>query len=411
MQSSLYICYFGLDQPLVQTQVIPYLRELARAGFSIKLLTFEPNAKSSWPSEKASATRSDLATHGIDWHFLPYHKSPSALATAWDVAAGVRWVRTLLQREKIDILHGRAHVPTLIAALARKYSTAKPKILFDIRGFMPEEYTDAGVWPENGFLYRITKKVERWLLRESDGIVVLTEAARNLLFPESKNSGFDERGRPIEVIPCCVDFERRFPEGLSQDRDKMRAQLNVEKRFVVTHVGALGGLYLVDEIADFLAAARSYDERLYALFLTQSPPELIVPLLRERGFSSEDYFVGRVEPGRVPAYLSACDAGLSFVTAGYATLSRSPTKIPEYLAAGLPIVANSGVGDVDELITQNGVGVLIDEFNAKNYLQAFECLVALDNVREKCKIAAERGFDLNRVGAVRYQRLYKRLLE
>jgi len=29
---TLYLCYFGLREPLVQTQVLPYLRQLSRSG-------------------------------------------------------------------------------------------------------------------------------------------------------------------------------------------------------------------------------------------------------------------------------------------------------------------------------------------------------------------------------------------
>ena len=45
MSAALYICYFGLREPLVQTQVLPYLRELARGGVRMSLLTFEPDRK------------------------------------------------------------------------------------------------------------------------------------------------------------------------------------------------------------------------------------------------------------------------------------------------------------------------------------------------------------------------------
>src|SRR5205085_11606858 len=43
MSAALYICYFGLREPLVQTQVLPYLRELAARGHRMSLLTFEPS--------------------------------------------------------------------------------------------------------------------------------------------------------------------------------------------------------------------------------------------------------------------------------------------------------------------------------------------------------------------------------
>ena len=45
---ALYICYFGLREPLVQTQVLPYLCELAGGGVEMSLLTFEPEATRRW---------------------------------------------------------------------------------------------------------------------------------------------------------------------------------------------------------------------------------------------------------------------------------------------------------------------------------------------------------------------------
>ena len=96
-----------------------------------------------------------------------------------------------------------------------KLSSKKPKLLFDIRGFMPEEYTDAGVWPEGGAIYRAAKRAERWLLRVSDGFVVLTEKARDILFATET--------KPVEVIPCCVDFEKRFTEDNETLRARMRS--------------------------------------------------------------------------------------------------------------------------------------------------------------------------------------------
>ena len=403
MKTTLYICYFGLRQPLVRTQVIPYLQELAKGGYKVHLLTFEPELSTEWTEDQIDLERSQLAEKGIAWKCLAYHKRPSAIATAWDVFAGARFVRRLIARENIDILHGRVHVATLMGAIARKFSTRKPKLIFDIRGFFPEEYTDAGIWPENSILYRTTKRVERWLMKISDGFVILTEKGRQMVLANEM--------RPVEVIPCCVDFATRFPLSVTSRRDEMRERLNVAGRTVYAHVGALGGLYLTRELADFMAAAREMDPRAFALFLTQSDPTELVMLLKERGFSEADYFAGRVNPTEIPEYLSAADVGLSFVKATYATQSRSPTKIPEYLAAGLPIIANSGVGDVDELIETEKVGLLVDRFGHKAYLETITKLRRLGNVAERCREVAIRRFDLETVGGERYRRLYAKILQ
>ncbi len=113
-----------------------------------------------------------------------------------------------------------------MGAIARKVSSHKPKLLFDIRGFFPEEYTDAGIWPENGLLYRSAKRIEKWLMKEADGFVVLTEKAREILFPESSENGKDKLGRPVEVIPCCVDFER-FADANEDSRKAIRSELGI----------------------------------------------------------------------------------------------------------------------------------------------------------------------------------------
>src|SRR5438093_272616 len=72
--STLYICYFGLHEPLVQTQVLPYLRHLAAAGLKVHLLTFEPRLKEKWNRDDLTRQRQRLSAEGISWSCLPYHK-------------------------------------------------------------------------------------------------------------------------------------------------------------------------------------------------------------------------------------------------------------------------------------------------------------------------------------------------
>lgn len=408
-----------MREPLVQTQVLPYLRELIKGDYStgkdggdgrlrVSILTFEPRREASDKAE-FEQIKADLAAEGIDWHWLPYHKRFSAIATAWDILRGTIFIQRFISREKPDLLHGRVHVPTLMGALARKLSRHKPKLLFDIRGFFPEEYTDAGVWPENGLMYRSAKRVERWLMKESDGFVVLTEKAREILFPESKETGFDRSGRPVEVIPCCVDL-KRFGAADEETRSRMRMELGIDKRHVITYVGSFGGWYLTDEMLDFFASAREYDPDSFAMILTQRDREAVIEKLKAQGFADSDYYVGTVKPDELPHYLSAADAALSFIKACYSKQSSSPTKIAEYLACGLPVISNRGVGDIDAQIEQNGVGVMLDGFDDASYQIALDAVNCLNGIAEQCRETAKREFDLATVGGHRYRRIYAQLL-
>jgi glycosyltransferase involved in cell wall biosynthesis len=404
---TLYLCYFGLREPLVQTQVLPYLRELAEAGVGVSLLTFEPKLKEKWTREELEAERARLAGEGILWHWRAYHKRPSLPATLYDVGVGARLASGLVGRGEADVLHARGHVAALMAALAKR--RAGGRILFDIRGFMPEEYTDAGVWPENGTLYRGVKRVERFLFNSADAFVVLTEKAREILFPGRAEA--DERGRPVEVIPCCVDF-RRFRAADRAPREGLRRELGLEGRRVVVYVGSFGGWYMAEETARFMALAHRQDPKTYALVLTQTPPEAIAARLRELGVPDDSFRVERVAPADVPKYLKASDIAVSFIRACYSKLSSSPTKIAEYLAAGLPVVTNAGIGDVDEVIEGDRVGVVLRDFDDESFTRALaevEALRAEGDLAGRARASAERRFDIERVGGAKYRRLYRRL--
>lgn len=414
MARSIYICYFGVREPLVQTQVIPYLCELMKDGHLLSLLTFEqPSTVAELQSSGIAKLKKELLQIGIDWHWLRYHKRPSAIATAWDVLQGAWFIHRFISLEKPDILHGRVHTPTLMGAVARKLSRHKPKLLFDIRGFFPEEYTDAGIWPEGGWLYRIAKRIETWLLKESDGFVVLTEKARELLFPESSVSGLDAVGRPVEVIPCCVDMAR-FNVANENSRQAVREMLGIEDRKTIAYVGALGGWYLTSQTADFFGAIKANEPNAFALMLTQSRADMIEPQLREHGYSNDDFLIKRVSSGEVPRYLSAADAAVSFIKRCYSKQASSPTKNAEYLACGLPIIANDGVGDMTAQIIEDRTGVIIETFDDASYAEALEKINAMLSDREelamRCRASAEKRFDLEKVGGPRYRRLYVNLL-
>jgi glycosyltransferase involved in cell wall biosynthesis len=405
---SLYVCYFGLREPLVQTQVLPYLRQLKSEQLQISLLTFEPRLGETWTANELTQQRAALRAEGISWHYLKYHKWPTLPATIYDMAAGVRKILGIMRREGVNILHARNHVPGVMCAFAKRFTGAR--IVFDIRGFMPEEYTDAGIWPENGYLYRGLKRVERYLLQVSDALVLLTEKARELVFPGCQDH--DKLGRPIEVIPCCVDF-KRFESASLASRESLRAEMELTGRRVIVYLGSFGGWYLTDEMTEFLASAHKQDPCTFSLILTQSPRQMVVDRMAALGIAEQDFLVTQVSPEQVPRYLRAADLAISFIKPCYSKQSSSPTKIAEYLAGGLPLVCNSGVGDLDKLITENRVGVLLREFSATAYLEALNQIDALrteSNLAARLCDVARQEFDLIAVGRTRYRRLYERLV-
>src|SRR5258708_4744319 len=104
---AVYVCYFGLCQPLVQTQVISYLRELRAAGYRLILVTFEPKDDPSREQEK-TAIAARMRLDGIEWMQLPCHRQP--LAKAWDIMRGFLLIRRIIRHKGARIVHARSHV-------------------------------------------------------------------------------------------------------------------------------------------------------------------------------------------------------------------------------------------------------------------------------------------------------------
>ncbi len=86
MAKILYISYDGVLEPLGQSQVLAYLKQLAKDN-TIHLISFEKADDWAEVTER-NRIANDIATAAILWHPLRYHKRPSALATAWDILQG-----------------------------------------------------------------------------------------------------------------------------------------------------------------------------------------------------------------------------------------------------------------------------------------------------------------------------------
>ena len=392
---TLYICYFGLREPLVQTQVLPYLRQLATAGIGVSLLTFEPQMKQSWSRDELATREKELLNEGINWICKPYHKRPSLPATAFDVLVGACVAARLARSRSIDVLHARSHLPLAMALLAR--AMTRCRLIFDVRGLMAEEYVDIGNWKINSLPFRLIKALEKIGLRQSDQVIVLTRRMCDWLVKEDLADA-----TKIVIIPCCTDL-RRFESNASE---------SVSNRWEVVYAGTATGLHLLEEVGRFFIRLRAHQPHAFLRILTHSPPAGIVDQFQRLGLTPEDFAVVAAQSDEVPAYLRRGRIGVSFRKATFAQIAASPAKVPEYLAAGLPVISNSGIGDLDDLLTNEGVGFVIKSFHDDAYEEAARQilkLVQLPDIRQRCRRVAKKYFDLADVGGKGYLEVYRRI--
>jgi len=389
----LYLSYDGALEPLGRSQVLPYLQGLASLGAAITLISFEKRADTEILG-RVQALQADLSARGIHWIPLTYHKSPALLATLYDVLVGLIWAGVLIRRDKLLIVHARSYVPALFACLLKRLLGIR--FIFDMRGFWADERVDGALWPPGGFIYRLVKRLENQFLKNADEVVTLTERARLTVeqWPGIKVPR-------VTVIPTCVDLERFSSPACSSSP-------NSSPVFVYT--GSLGTWYLLREMLDFIEEVIKRFPHARFQILTRNREEATSELNR-RSLTQSVVTVTTVDPAQVPRWLARANTGLAFYKPGWARQATCPTKVGEYLAMGLPVVVNKGVGDVEEVIGANGVGVVLSEFSTAAYTRALDQLQKLwadPTLALRCRRVAESHFSL-RLGVERYWAIYQRL--
>jgi glycosyltransferase involved in cell wall biosynthesis len=110
----------------------------------------------------------------------------------------------------------------------------------------------------------------------------------------------------------------------------------------------------------------------------------------------------------MPAIVQKHTASVMFFTGGLSKLGSSPTRMAEVLACGRPVVANPAVGDVEQVVRQNRVGVLARGSSSAEMVACVAELLELlqdSHLANRCRRTAEQLFSLES-GTDVYRQLY-----
>ena len=88
----------------------------------------------------------------------------------------------------------------------------------------------------------------------------------------------------------------------------------------------------------------------------------------------------------------------------------SPLKFAEYLSAGLPVLISQGVGDTEETVKQNNVGIVIKNKNYVEALSEMKRLLQDPQVYYRCRKLAEKDYNIE-TSFAQYLNIYQNLLK
>ncbi len=343
--------------------------------------------------------RQECARAGVNWIPLRYHRKPTAPATAYDIAAGTLVGLFLVLRHRIQIVHARSYVASVMALMLKRLTGVR--FVFDMRGFWADERVDGGLWPAEGRLYRMAKGVERRLLLGANAVVSLTRAGVDVIRDFEYLKGRMVR---FEVIPTCADLSLFSPAK----------SLPAGKPFTLGYVGTVGTWYLFDETVLTFKVLREMLPGARFLVVNRGEHEQIREAISRAGIPGEAVEIIAVDHAGMPDLMRRMDASAFFIKPVFSKTGSAPTKLAELLGMGIPILVNSRVGDMARIVLNDGqpVGVVVDTFSRERLEDAVRELVQLsrdDAVKSRCREVAERHFTVES-GSERYSKLYRELV-
>ena len=391
--SVIYISYDGLTDSLGESQILSYIvKNVKTRNFSI--YSYEK------PENKNYCRIGEICSkNNINWHPLSYTKKPPILSTVKDLIIGYRQI---VKNEKFStcICHARSYMGGLIALYLKRRKNVP--FIFDMRGWMIDECIESGRWAHSifGIVIKYMRRIEKNLINESDKIVSLTHCAKDVLINK-----YDVKPEKVSVIPTCVNFD--YFHFDKQERTRIRADLGIsDDAYVLVYSGSIGGYYNVDEMLKVFCEIKQKKDNAVFLFLTNSDPDIV--LCKVKDDYKNSIRIKGCSLNEVYKYLSASDAGLILYNSTFSSTGRSPTKLAEYWAVGLPVICPKGVGDLD-LFFKDGIGGVQFNLNDKeSYQNTVEKLFSINFNRERIIAKAKENFD-SVYGAQMYREIYKEL--
>lgn len=354
----------SLDSPSGLGRYWPLAKELARMGYDLEVLALHYN----WQKlSKKKFNKSGVKVNYVgQMHVLKEgsqksYFSPTRFAYV-SLLATFKLARALAKSDADIIQLCKAQPFNVLAA---KMSHRGRPVYCDCDDFEAETNRFSHAWQR-----KIVRYFEDGIVNGVNGLTVNTK------FSQTR---YQELGFPIEricYVPNGVD-RRRFANPIDRRAIRKKWQITASTP-VITYIGTLGlGSHPIDLLLK--AMSRVIERHPSARLLLVGGGEDYEQLqLRAKKIGVEEVttFTGRVAPDEIPNYIAISTMTVDPVNDDLIARARSPLKILESLAMGVPVVTGD-VGDRRALLKSGHLGLLVPPGNPISLFEGITYL--LDN--------------------------------
>ena len=236
--------------------------------------------------------------------------------------------------------------------------------------------------------------LEKKLSQRTNTVIALTE--QMAVYAKEK---YGATFKNYYVKPAMVDLKKFEVSELSYQSS--RKELNLQDKVVCIYAGKLGGIYLEEEVFDFIKVAYGYwGKKLHVFLLTNKDKKEVDVFLKSRNIPVDCVDVKFVPYDEIHTYFRCSDFAINPVKPVLSKRYCTSIKDGEYWAAGLPVVIPKNISDDSSIIDENGIGYVLKNLNEEEYENAcikIEHLLQGDRLllRDKIKKVADKYRNFN----------------
>lgn len=394
-----------MTDPLGQSQVVPYLVKLSEKGFKFHIVSVE---KENMLLEKGDSIRSILNRAGIEWTTILYSNKIPFVSTLLTLKKVYTIAENIFKKESFDLIHFRGYtLGNTVRKLKRK--TGLP-VIFDMRSFLPDERVLGGMWnlknPLHYCIYKYFKFLEGKFFTEFERTISQTHLGKKVI----REWGYDEHVAKVEVVPCCADLDFFNYQNIAKSEVDPLLELGVnESDFILGYVGSIGTWYCLEDMLLFFRVLLKTKPNAKFVFLSPIEPSVVFDAATKIGVSPGSIRVKFIDRKVMPLYIKTFDWSIFFIKPGVGKAASCPVKHGELMGMGVPVVANSKVGDIDLIVGEEKSGVLVSDLDPALYEKAVDEMLSFSVDQIAIRAVGNKYYDLDK-GVASYYSIYNELL-
>jgi len=362
------ICFVSTVGSLSETPIQLWLETMVEAGYKVTVIMPQIESQEDWMARLDIVSLPRVPYFWPDAN--PHQTSMILIKRAKNAVLLMKYLLWL--RPQICV----CSEPDAWLACIMVRSLTRMKVILYLREVFEDRIQAFPAW-SHGILLALLRKTMTWLSGLTDEIVHVS--------PERQEwyGYLRKRGVIIHHYPRLAWFSSPADSAVKQ---------GLSERVVIVHAGALRPTYGSDVLINGFMQAHQNCENLRLLVLggiagTLKSMNLIEELISKGALELREH----IPHGRVLALLQSCDIGIVHVLDNSVTTRLAePTKLYEYLASRLPVVA-SNVPTMQNIVEKWGCGLLFEPSCAASIANTILQLAEDLNMRQKFSANAARA--------------------